>query len=59
MTEFDGNPQRRLEGGPVVSGPASIDWAKVQKLVKLLPAPANADRFLQIVNSMAAKQQAA
>lgn len=40
-------------------GPAggSIDWAAVQKLVKILPGPPNAsaDRFVQVVGSLAAK----
>lgn len=58
QTEFDGNGERRGEQ-PAALGPAEkIDWVAVQRLVKLLPPPgnANADRFLQIVNSMAEKR---
>lgn len=59
MTAFDGDREKR-QPLPVGTGPAGrIDWVAVQRLVKMLPPPgsANADRFLQIVNSMAENQK--
>jgi len=59
MTEFDGNPEKRL---PASVNIRTVDWKGLQKLLKLLPPPqhqgqlATADRFAQIVNAMAERQ---
>ena len=56
MSEFDG--PERLDGGACQ---ASIDWAAVQRLIKLLPVPegnvAGSERFLQIIKAKAGSMQ--
>jgi len=57
MTEFDGLDRTEIQSS---TDNGKVDWKAVQRLVRLLPGQeggaGGADRFLQIVNSMAESQ---